>query len=383
MLGRRHRLPAIKGRGLLNLQVELLDEAHMQEVSSAPAATTPALWRPAGGRRAGAVPALAQGRTQLPAGAGRLRDARGGDGRRLPPATVIGGTPLASRPNLPVALWVLACACLLRATQQFAGHEKNSPGASQLVERGAWGLAALAILALFVPSAFLPQLQAGGLALLLATAAVCCLSLFMDPRHWRWTTLLAWTGVLVALLALPMAWAQLMPETQLARRGYQMLLALLLACYLVLPWLRQALRERAMQKRAVVVEPSAEEKIADAREWLMSSLQAGMESAREGDMEWIAYRRLMAGLKPVLPQSASAVIAMNYHNEDLLLVEPASAEERFRMLLNQRASLLKNLSRSLGPQQIVLDFDGPEGPLAHVMLAIIPCRWIARAGARW
>ena len=89
-------------------------------------------------------------------------------------------------------------------------------------------------------------------------------------------------------------------------------------------------------------------------------------------MEWIAYRRLMAGLKPVLPQSASAVIAMNYHNEDLLLVEPAAAEARFRMLLNQRASLLKNLSRSLGPQQIVLDFDGPEGPLAHVMLAIIP-----------
>ena len=104
----------------------------------------------------------------------------------------------------------------------------------------------------------------------------------------------------------------------------------------------------------------------------MSSLQASMESAAEGDMEWIAYRRLMAGLTPVLPQSAAAGIAMNYHNEDLLLVEPASAEARFRMLLGQRASLLKNLSRSLAPQQIVIDFDGPEGPLDNVMLAIIP-----------
>jgi diguanylate cyclase (GGDEF)-like protein len=42
------------------------------------------------------------------------------------------------------------------------------------------------------------------------------------------------------------------------------------------------------------------------------------------------------------------------------------------MLLSQRASLLKNLSRSLAPQQIEIDFDGPEGPLDHVMLAVIP-----------
>jgi GGDEF domain-containing protein len=104
----------------------------------------------------------------------------------------------------------------------------------------------------------------------------------------------------------------------------------------------------------------------------MSSLEAGMQGAAEADMEWIAYRRLMAGLKPVLPQTAAAVIAMNYHNEDLLLVEPKEAEPRFRALLNQRGSLLKNLSRSLGAQQIVIDFDGPEGPLDHVMLAVIP-----------
>jgi diguanylate cyclase (GGDEF)-like protein len=104
----------------------------------------------------------------------------------------------------------------------------------------------------------------------------------------------------------------------------------------------------------------------------MNTLQTSMESAAGADMEWIAYRRLMAGLKPVLPQTASAVIAMNYHNEDLLLVEPQPAEARFRMLLTQRASLLKNLSRSLAPQQIEIDFDGPEGPLDHVMLAVIP-----------
>jgi diguanylate cyclase (GGDEF)-like protein len=284
----------------------------------------------------------------------------------------IGGSPLSARPNLPMALWLLACALLLRATTQYAGHEKNSPEIATLLDRGALGLIVLAIAALFVPPAFLHHLQVVVLYVLALTALGCGASLLLDQRHWRWTPIIAWLGVVVALLAFPLSYWQLMPASVLARRGFQLMLALLLGCYLVLPWLRQALRERARLRRAAVVEPSTEEKIAHAREWLMTSLQTSMESAGEADMKWIAYRRLMAGLKPVLPQTAAAVIAMNYHNEDLLLVEPRPAEERFRMLLGQRASLLKSLSRSLAPQQIVLDFDGPEGPLPHVMLAIIP-----------
>jgi GGDEF domain-containing protein len=42
------------------------------------------------------------------------------------------------------------------------------------------------------------------------------------------------------------------------------------------------------------------------------------------------------------------------------------------MLLQQRGQMLKNLSRSKAPQQISVDFDGPDGPLAHVQLAVIP-----------
>jgi len=364
---------AIKGRGLLNLQVEVLDEAQVQAQAASASRTYTlmycaliligvlAVYR----RWRGAEPGYRLAQAAFVTLAATMVDA-------YHLQLSIGGSPLASRPNLPVALWLLACACLLRATQQFAGHEKNSPGAAQLVERGAWVLAALALASLFLPAQLLPQLQLANLVVLALTAIVCCVSLFLDPRHWRWSALLVWVGVLVALLALPLAWLQFMPETLLARRGFQLLLTLLLGCYLVLPWLRMALRERAVARRGGGVEGSAGEKFGHAREWPMSRLRAGMEAATEGDMEWMAYRRLMAGLKPVLPQTASAVIAMNYHNEDLLLVEPATAEDRFRMLLAQRASLLKNLSRSLGPQQIVIDFDGPEGPLSHVMLAIIP-----------
>jgi diguanylate cyclase (GGDEF)-like protein len=284
----------------------------------------------------------------------------------------LGGTSLASIPNLPAALWVLTCAPLLWATQQYAGHEKNLPEVASLLDRLGFVFVVIGVGFLFVPLRFLGPLQIASLCLLALTALICGSSLFFDPRHWRWSPILIWLGFIAALLAAPLSMLQLVPPTNLVRHGFQLLLALQLAVYLLLPWIRQALQERAKLKRSVVVEQSAEEKIAHAREWVISSLQAGIESAAEGDMEWIAYRRLMGGLKPVLPQTASAVIAMNYHNEDLLLVEPKSAEPRFQMLLAQRGSLLKNLSRSLAPQQIGIDFDGPEGPLPHVQLAIIP-----------
>lgn len=364
---------AVKGRGFINLQPELVDEEQAQE--RAADARRLYLWLYGSLLLIGALAVL-------------RRWTRGETGYRLAHAAfaclvaamvdanhlqfAIGGSPLGERPNLPVALWMFATAMLLRATSQYAGHEKNQPDFAHLLDLGAWVVAGLAIGALFVPASLLAYLQAAGLVLLALGAIASCSSLFLDPRHWRWSPILIWLGVLLALLAIPLAHAQVLPLTPLVRRGFQLLLALLLACYLLLPWLRQALRERAKLKRAEVIEPSAEEKIAHAREWLMSSLQAGMQGAAEADMEWIAYRRLMAGLKPVLPQTAAAVIAMNYHNEDLLLVEPQPAEARFRMLLSQRASLLKNLSRSLAPQQIEIDFDGPEGPLDHVMLAIIP-----------
>ena len=287
-------------------------------------------------------------------------------------AARFGAARLDSWPAVPIALWVLACAAMLRATQRYAGHEKNAPDVAQALDRLSFVFLAIALGLLFVPAHYLPQMQVAGLCLLAATALICGSSLFLDPRHWRWTPMLVWLGVFLSLAAIPLSMLQLVPQSMMVRRGFQMLLALQLVGYLVLPWIRRSLQERQKLKRQVVVEPTAEEKIAHAREMVISSLQAGIESAAESDMEWIAYRRLMAGLKPVLPQTAAAVVAMNYHNEDLLLVEPKEAEPRFRMLLTQRASMLKSLSRSLAPQQIVIDFDGPEGPLQHVMLAIIP-----------
>jgi diguanylate cyclase (GGDEF)-like protein len=285
----------------------------------------------------------------------------------------VGGTSLASIPALPTAMWVLACAPLLWATQQYAGHEKQRPELAVALDRTGFAFLAIGLLMLFMPAQFLAQLQVTSTVLLTITALVCAASLSYDTRKWRWGPILIWLLFVPVLMAIPLAMMQVVHGSLAVRRGFQLLLALQLAIYLLLPWFRQRQQDRLGLKLGGKSPQSAEDKIAHAREWMISSLQAGIaNSADDGDMEWIAYRRLMGGLMTVLPQSSAAVIAMNYHNEDLLLVEPKTAEPNFQLLLAQRASLLKNLSRSLAPQQIGVDFIGPEGSPRHILLAVIP-----------
>jgi GGDEF domain-containing protein len=275
-------------------------------------------------------------------------------------------------PSLVPGLWLLACAPLLWCTRRYAGLDKHSPLLADLMYWGAWGFVVLALAAMLVPATWLGTLQIAALVGLALAGLTCIAALMADPRQARMPAVLIWLGLLASVLAQALIYAQVLPATLIARRGFQVMLALLLGLYLVLPWLREIVRERAKLKRAVVPELSAEEKLAQAREQLMTSLQTGLMNASEGDMEWIAYRRVLEGLKPVLPQLASAVVAMNYHHEDLLLVEPRDAEPRYRMLLQQRSQMLKNLSRSRAPQQVSIDFDGPDGPLQRVQLAVIP-----------
>ena len=285
----------------------------------------------------------------------------------------LGGTSLAAVPVLPVVLWVMACGPLLWASNQYAGLDKSHPEISRIVDRAGLGLVALGALMLFLPLAWLAHLQLLGLFAMGGCSVACAAILLSEPRQWRWAPALVWVAMAPALAAVALGTAQVLPSTRLVIRGFQVLLALQVAIYLALPWIRQWRAERERRRRGGPVEQSAEEKIAHAREWMIRSLQAGIETGSDdGDMEWIAYRRLMGGLKPVLPQTAAAVIAMNYHSEDLLLVEPRTAEPRFQMLLAQRGALLKNLSRSLAPHQIGVDFVGPDGPLQQVLLAVIP-----------
>jgi len=282
-------------------------------------------------------------------------------------------TALAGRgPQLSPLFWMLASMPLLWATRHYAGLDKHAPSLSNFLRIFGWVLLPLAVACAFVPVHYLPTLQLALPGALAVVIVVCIFALSQDIRQWRWPAILICLGILASLAALSLSMNALLPATLIVRRGYQLMWVMLLMLYFLLPWLRQALQDRAKYKRAPTPELTTEEKIARARDQLLESLQSGLKSAAEGDLEWIAYRRLLEGLKTVLPQLASAVVAMNYHHEDLLLVEPRMAEERYQLLLKQRTSLLRKLSRLKAPQQVGLDFDGPEGPLEKVQLAIIP-----------
>ncbi len=275
--------------------------------------------------------------------------------------------------TVPLALFLLGAGPLVLATRYYSGLAKSAPDLVPWMRGLGWLLVAAAVYSLlFLPSVQAHHLQWAAWGGYMIALLACLLMLLLDSRRYRWGPVLALLAVAGAVGLRVAADRQLVPASLFNLYGAQLLLAVAMALYLALPWIRARLQRWAVRKRAEPPEPTAAEKIAIARARLEESLQAGLKNAADGDLKWIAFRRLLDGLKPVLNQSSAAVVAMHFHGEDLLQTEPPSAEPRYRELLAQRSTLLKNLSRLRAPQQIGIDFDGPQGPLEQVQLAVIP-----------
>jgi len=282
-------------------------------------------------------------------------------------------TEFINRPSLAYALLILATAPFLTASSLYSGLTSRWPGGAVWVVRVALSMMGLAVFVALTSYLDIGSLQL--MTLIIWTAAIVTAGFIylFDVRASRWSALIVSVALMAAIWAPTFVFKQMLPATHTNRYGFQIIFMILMLVYLIFPWLRLVLQERGRRRRVVPApELSAEEKIAIARKQLMEGLQSALVNANENDVEWIAYRRLLEGLKPILPQIASAVVAKNYHNEDLLLVEPKSATDRYVALINHRSNMLKNLSRMKAPQQIRLDFDGPDGPLQEVSLAVIP-----------
>ncbi len=283
-------------------------------------------------------------------------------------------TEFINKPSLAYALLVMAAAPFLSATNYFSGFHARWPDGATWVTRSALALMLISVLLALTSTFSVPSLQLiTAVIWTICIGVAMCIYLF-DVRSSRWSAMIVSFGLFAALWAPSLVFKQSLPSTRMNLYGFEVIFMVLMAVYLLLPWLRAVLQNRGRQLRRAMPAPelTADQKVANARAQLMAGLQSALQNANEGDVEWIAYRRLLEGLKPVLPQLASAVIAKNYHNADLLIVEPKSATERYASLINQRSNMLKNLSRMTAPQQIRLDFDGPEGPLQEVSLAVIP-----------
>ena len=273
---------------------------------------------------------------------------------------------------VPQALLLLGAGPLVLATRYYSGLSKSAPTLVPWMRGLGWLLIAASAYGLVMPGTSPHALQVMAWVGYSLAGLACLLMLLLDARGYRWPAILGLVATAGAVLLRQLAHAQVVPASLFNLYGWQLMLAGTVALFLVLPWMRARLQRWQQHKRSQVPEPTAEEKIAVARERLVESLQAGLANAADADLKWIAFRRLLDGLKPVLTQSSAAVVAMHYHGEDLLQVEPREAEDRYRELLSQRATLLKNLSRLRAPQQVGIDFDGPDGPLEQVQLAVIP-----------
>jgi diguanylate cyclase (GGDEF)-like protein len=274
--------------------------------------------------------------------------------------------------TVPQSLLLLGAGPLVLATRHYSGLDSSAPGLVPWMRGLGWALIAAAIYGLLVTSTAPSTMQWAARVGYSLAGLACLLMLLLDARQQRWIPLVTLMATSLAVLMRVFADRQALPATLYTLHGWQLLLALTVMLYLLLPWWRALRHARAMRLRAMPPEPTAGEKIAIARERLVQSLASGLKNAADGDLEWIAFRRLMEGLKPVLPQISAAVVAIRGNGEQWLQVDPPDAEPRYRELLAQRSSLLKNLSRLRTPQQVGMDFDGPEGPLAQVQLAVIP-----------
>ncbi|HEX5694268.1 MAG TPA: diguanylate cyclase [Arenimonas sp.] len=273
---------------------------------------------------------------------------------------------------VPQSLFLLGAGPVVLATLYYSGLAKSAPPLVGWMRALGWVLVAGALFALTLPPASSIVVQWVAWFSYPVALVACMVMLVLDSRSYRWAPLLTWLLMAAGVLLRVLADHQVVEATWWTLYGWQLLLALVMAQYLFLPWARARMQRWAMRKRAGPPEPSAEEKIRLAREKLMASLQHGLAHADDDDVAWIAYRRLLDGLKSVLQQDSSAVVGEHADGEELLQVEPKSAEGRYRDLLRERATLLRNLSKLKAAQQVGFDFDGPEGPLEKVQLAVIP-----------
>ncbi|GAB2660325.1 GGDEF domain-containing protein [Arenimonas aestuarii] len=273
---------------------------------------------------------------------------------------------------VPQALFLLGAGPVVLATRHYSGLDKSAPQIVGWVRALGWVLVAGALFALTLPNNASITLQWVALVSYPVALLACVMMLLLDSRSYRWAPLLTLALMGGAVVLRFLADHQVVEANWWTLYGWQLLLALVMVQYLGLPWARARMQRWAMRKRAEPPPPSAEEKIEAARGKLMASLQHGLSHADDDDVAWIAYRRLLDGLKSVLDQNSSAVVGEHADGEELLQVEPKSAESRYRNLLRERATLLRNLSKLKAAQQVGFDFDGPEGPLDKVQLAVIP-----------
>jgi diguanylate cyclase (GGDEF)-like protein len=132
---------------------------------------------------------------------------------------------------------------------------------------------------------------------------------------------------------------------------------------------RDRVRQQKEQADATLQQEQARRSFADGlRRQLLGSQE-------HGDVEWVAFRRLLATLRPMVPQRCSAVVATGYHGRDFSVVEPGDAAGRIATLMQARGARLRNLCLAHAPAHLAADerrAGDPDHDAPPVHYAVLP-----------
>ncbi|MEZ5465662.1 MAG: diguanylate cyclase [Lysobacteraceae bacterium] len=135
--------------------------------------------------------------------------------------------------------------------------------------------------------------------------------------------------------------------------GSQLLLAV--AAFLLSLVLADRVMEFRKQRdhaQEVTQRSTADLKLEQRRRDLVEGLQESLRGAPPGDLQWIAFRRLLATLSEMLPNEGMALVGFGYHQLDLLLAEPGDHSDRIQQLLAERGGNIKGICRGRTPMQL-------------------------------
>ena len=288
-----------------------------------------------------------------------------------------------------LALAFVCCAMTLGLTQKFLELRRLDRRLDRAVDLGRWLLLALALACLLNLHALAETLrQVAILGWMASIAIALAVSAYAarrgQPLARPFLLILLLIGAAIAARSLQsQGWIE---AGFWSLRGWQLVLAIG-AFLLSIGLADRVMQFRKQRDRAKLAkeQTDASLQVEQGRRELVEVLRDNLRKAPAGDLEWIAFRKMLAALQPLVPQSGSALIAFGYHDLDLLIAEPQQQKERFSQLLAARGGNIKGICRGRTPLQVRLEYpvpDGAQGAAAvpiEGMFAIVPLP-VARPG---
>lgn len=263
-----------------------------------------------------------------------------------------------------LALSFACCAMLLGLTQKFVELRRLHRRADRSVDIGRWLLLLMAALCLLNLRGFADDLQpVAALAWVATVLAAAAISGYAARRGQQVARALALTwlligGAVAARALLTLGWVT---PGFWTLYGWQLVIAV--GTFLLSIGLADRVMEFRKQRdraRLAKEQTDASLQVEQRRRELVEGLRESLRTTPAGDLEWIAFRKMLATLRPLVPQSGSAVIAFGYHGLDLLLAEPAGLKERFSQLLAARGGNIRGICRGRTSLQVRLEHAAPD-----------------------